>query len=356
MVDPIAVWGAATGSIGAGIALRQELIARRKRLAVRPGINYNVSRREPVGAVTHAWAFVQFWNTGNRPLGVERTGFRYFIETDIGGGVRALQEVWAEIHLKEPIVLAVDGPSAKVHTPLGPMLAAGIDPFSDVEAYVMTAGDREWLAPPQPLIQGLMPPMTPDLLWQGLTRLKDEAELPVRTGHLIGLKREEPYLPPDDSDGITSADSPPVNRQPLIQALEQHSDRLNDMLDARAAESPGPKAGLKDLATKHFPEFEATAAARAEHDSRTLSIYFERFRTPGLPLFDEAVAAWAGSPKLRPLVENPTSVSDLREVVKVFRAFVQHLREQEADRVMEQRGFVKRYVPVSNDDPDSRGE
>lgn len=143
------------------------------------------------------------------------------------------------------------------------------------------------------------------------------------------------------------AGSETPTRQPLIDALHQYADSLGDMLDSRAAESPGPKGGIRDLLTKYRVEFEASASARARHEARTLSLYFEKFRTVGLRLFDEAVDAWwAGNPKLRPLVANPESVSDLRSIVRVFRDLVRHLEDKEVDRAMEARGYVKQYVPV----------
>jgi hypothetical protein len=136
-------------------------------------------------------------------------------------------------------------------------------------------------------------------------------------------------------------------RQPLIDALRQYGDSLDAMLDSRAAESPGPKGGIRDLLTKHRAELEASAPARARHDARTLALYFEKFRTVGLRLFDEAVNGWwAGNPKRRPLVANPKSVSDLRSIVSVFRDLVRHLEDKEVDRAMEARGYVKQYVPV----------
>ncbi len=140
-------------------------------------------------------------------------------------------------------------------------------------------------------------------------------------------------------------------RVPLIQALEQHANRLGDMLDARFAESPGPKVGLSELMTTQRRAFDASAPARQEHDRRTLAIYFEKFRTPGLPLFDEAVDVWwAGNPKARPLIEKPQSVDDLRNVEKVFRRLAHNLREKETDKAMEARGFVKQYVPIDPKD------
>lgn len=145
----------------------------------------------------------------------------------------------------------------------------------------------------------------------------------------------------------TSSNQMPT-RQPLIRALEEHAKRLSDMLDARSAESPGPKGGIRELITKHRAAFEASAPAREEHDARTLAIYYEMFRSPGLLLFDEAVGPWrAGNPKMRPFVNGPASANDVRAVVKVFHGLVQNLREKATEKALEERGFVKRYVPIN---------
>jgi len=139
-------------------------------------------------------------------------------------------------------------------------------------------------------------------------------------------------------------------RAPLIQAIEEHAARLGDMLDARAAESPGPSGGLAEIVANR-EAFDAAAPAREEHDRRTQAIYFEQFRTPGLPLFDEAVDVWwAGNPKLRGLVEKPATPADLRKVEAIFRGLATNLREKETDKAMEARGFVKQYVAVDPKD------
>lgn len=162
----------------------------------------------------------------------------------------------------------------------------------------------------------------------------------LMVGCVLWLRAANPAARRADSSEIPT-------RRPLIDVLRQHGDALNDMLDARAAESPGPKGGIKDLVTKYRTEFEASAPARARHDSRTLALYFEKFRTAGLRVFDEAIDGWwAGNPKLRPLVDSPKSVSDLRTVVKVFHDLARHLEDKEVDRAMEERGYVKHYVPV----------
>ena len=107
----------------------------------------------------------------------------------------------AEILLKAAIEAKVDGPSHKIYTPLGPMLAAGINPFAPVEAFAVTSGEREWSAPAQPLIYAL-PPMTDNAqLGKGLARLRDVAEPPPIVGEQIALKQELPVLPGEDVEG-----------------------------------------------------------------------------------------------------------------------------------------------------------
>lgn len=57
-MDFLALWGGIAGTVGAGVALRREHLARRLELALAPGINLTTSRVEPVGAITGGWAFV----------------------------------------------------------------------------------------------------------------------------------------------------------------------------------------------------------------------------------------------------------------------------------------------------------
>lgn len=101
----------------------------------------------------------------------------------------------AAILIEDPIELAVDGPSRKLYTPLGPLLAAGFHPAGFVEAVAITTGGREWFSPSQPLIQSVPSVMTPALLREGLQQLKDEAEKPPVVEDEIALHAERPFLP-----------------------------------------------------------------------------------------------------------------------------------------------------------------
>jgi hypothetical protein len=193
-MDALAIWGGITGTIAVVIALRREWLSSRRRLAVAPGVNFNISRTDP-GEVTHAWAFITFWNSGGRALSVERAGFRYHVGQWEGEKLLQMHEHVAAIPLDEPIELPVDGPSRRVSTPLGALLASGVDAFSPIEAFAVTTADRQWLSPPRALIRGVPPATTKQQLDAGLNKLTEEAELPPAADWLVWLPREDPFLP-----------------------------------------------------------------------------------------------------------------------------------------------------------------
>ncbi len=206
-MDYLALLGALTGTTGATVALRREYLASRRRLAVAPGVNFTISRVEPVGSISHAWACVMFWNTGGRSLAVERVGFQYLAVERETADLRVMR---AMILVDAPIEAAVDGPSRKVYTPLGPMLAAGINPFDVLEGVAITTGGREWISPPSPLIQSIPSSVSHDQLGNGLNRLRNEAETPPATGNEIGLLEEEPFLVGESWQGSADPGSRPV--------------------------------------------------------------------------------------------------------------------------------------------------
>jgi hypothetical protein len=191
-MELLALWGAVTGTAGAGIALRREFLAGRRRLAVAPTVNFSISRVEPVGALLQGWAAVAAWNTGGRSLAIERVGFQYLA---VVRGTEEVRVMRAMIHMERPVTAAVDGPTQKIYTPLGPMLAGGINPFDMVEALVVTTGGREWFSPAQPLIQSVPTLVGPDLFKTGLEQLRNEAEAPPQAGDELALLQEDPFLP-----------------------------------------------------------------------------------------------------------------------------------------------------------------
>jgi hypothetical protein len=88
-----------------------------------------------------------------------------------------------------------------VYTALGPLLAAGVSPVAPIQAYAVTAGNRWWLSPPQPLLQSLPPTTTPEQLEAGFKKLASEAERPPEAGGLVWLHRDEAYLPDPETGG-----------------------------------------------------------------------------------------------------------------------------------------------------------
>jgi hypothetical protein len=204
MPEPLAIWGAVTGTLGTAIATRREVVSRRRRLAVAPGVNLTISRDEPRQLLA-AWALVNAWNTGGRLLAVEHLGFRYFApHGEIGTDRESVEmcEHRAEIALEAPWELVVDGPSRKIYTPLGPMLAIGINPFTPVEAFAITTGGREWFSPPQPLIAPPPPGIEPESFLRGLKDLAEAAEAAPSAGHIVFLAADEPRLFSNDQQEL----------------------------------------------------------------------------------------------------------------------------------------------------------
>lgn len=194
MADPVAIWGAVTGSIATGIATRREYLAGRKRLRVAPGCNYNISREDDP-RVTHAWAFVAVWNIGGRALSVERAGFRYAVSDPPEEGVETVWEYRAEITFDGAIELPVDGPTRKIYTPVGPLLAAGVNPVVPIQAFAVTTGGRWWYAPPQMLISEPPPGISLEAFGESIAAISDASSVPPSADRLIWLAHEEPFLP-----------------------------------------------------------------------------------------------------------------------------------------------------------------
>jgi hypothetical protein len=195
-MDVLALCGVLAGTAGAGISVHREYLAKRRNLAVGLGAHFNTSRIDPVGEITHGWACIASWNKGGRPLAIERAEFQVRVgATAVRDGAVEPRQVRAQILLGSPIEMAVDSPTQKIYTPLGPMLAAGINPFSPIHAVVTTTGGRKWLSPAIPLIQSIPPNISPAQLKAGLERLRMNTDRPPVLGDEIALKREEPFLP-----------------------------------------------------------------------------------------------------------------------------------------------------------------
>ena len=184
MVDPLAVYGALTGTVGLGIGVRREVLASRRRLVVEAGSNFTLSRTDPA-RVALAWWIVAVRNPGGRALAVERIG----MECVAGGEPRV-----AEVNLDEPIELPVDGPQRKVYTPLGPILAAGVVPFSTVRPFAVTTGGKWWYAEPRPLVMLVPPGVVPEHFAENLGKLMEASEPAPLHGQMMFLAPDQPRL------------------------------------------------------------------------------------------------------------------------------------------------------------------
>jgi hypothetical protein len=155
VADPLAFWGAITGTVATIISVRREFVLNRTRLGVQHGVHFLV--RPDSQSVQDAWLTIRVWNDGGRPLTVERVGVKYFptwvegqgLHINAAGGL-------AEIDLQGvPVELAPGGPSRKLYAPLRGLLQAGIEVLKEpVYSWARTSEGNEW--------EGGIHPVVPD--------------------------------------------------------------------------------------------------------------------------------------------------------------------------------------------------
>ena len=207
VVDPVAIWGAVTGTAGLGLATRRELSNNKRRLRVEHGWQFLLSRdKQP--RLLDTWVYVMAWNTGRRPLHIEHVGWEFFVEgsrelaAEAGFDLGESNTVWlqqrVEIGLNgETLEVVPDGPSVKVWTRCLPLLALGINPMlTPVRPYVVTVPERFWRGDEGPLLPRPPPGIPPEEAGQTLADLveakRDELPRPhdpARSGGLYGVPR-----------------------------------------------------------------------------------------------------------------------------------------------------------------------
>lgn len=207
MADPVAWWGAVTGSVAAAVALRREIVASRIRVGIEHRLNMTLNRE--TRELTGAWLTVRVVNRGGRTVSVERLGVEW-IHTWQEGRELHIDMVprIAEISLGGAFLeLRPNAPSQRASTPLGPLLAEGVDPFeTELWAWAHTADGREWRGPAHPVvIPGSPPP--PGLTWERLRecfeRLRNEATRtapPQLERKFLVLALEEPAFTESGQD------------------------------------------------------------------------------------------------------------------------------------------------------------
>lgn len=131
MPDPLAIWGAVTGTVGLGLALRREVISNRRGVRVDHGWRYALTEEQPPDLLDMK-IYVMVTNIGRRDIAVEHVGWEWpvYVKTD-DAGQRIFDAHRAELPLAEPILLKPDGAPVKLETFVGPLLALGLDALED---------------------------------------------------------------------------------------------------------------------------------------------------------------------------------------------------------------------------------
>ncbi len=165
MADWLPIWGAATGTVGAlgaGIAIRREVLLNRARLGIEHGGWYIVRDRPP--DLGEAWVTIQVWNDGGQPLTIERIGLDFLPLWLEGEGdnevlVAGTDGCQAEIDLGgEQVELRPGGPSRRFFAPLLGLIQARIDVLhSPATAWVKTSTRMRWEGDAHEVVQGRVP-------------------------------------------------------------------------------------------------------------------------------------------------------------------------------------------------------
>ena len=128
-MDPLALWGAITGTMAVVIAGRREFISNRARLGIEHGIWYLFGNDPP--NLNEAWLLVRVWNDGAQPLTVERVGLDLLpvvVDAERELIVLGTEGQHVEIELRgESVELRPGGPSHSFYAPLGGLVQARVE-------------------------------------------------------------------------------------------------------------------------------------------------------------------------------------------------------------------------------------
>lgn len=209
MAEPIAVWGAVTGTLGLGITAWREISGNKKSVRVHHGWQFVYGNDD---RMTDIWFYVMVHNDGRRPVHIEHLGFNFIVDapedikeqvkdmpdTYIPDGPALKHEMRFEIALNgETLEVLPDGPSVKVLTQGKPILATGIDPLTTpMSPFAVSVPERYWWGPESPLLPRLPTGYTAEESASSIQRIAEESrtELEVPSylelpGQLRGLKR-----------------------------------------------------------------------------------------------------------------------------------------------------------------------
>lgn len=211
MVDPIAVWGAITGTAAVALTVRREVISNRRSLRVDFGWNWIVDGEK--GELIDYYVYVMVTNTGARDITVMHAGLGWPTEVIQEGGddeptYYAGRRV--EFFFDDPIHLKVDGPPVKIDAS-GGSLAHLFDPLTAVvQPMAFTGGGNEaHLGPVTPFLRNVPMGLTEEALVRGFQRLKEEAVPPQRSAAGDGLSAVLGHVRGTADDYRRKFDHPP---------------------------------------------------------------------------------------------------------------------------------------------------
>jgi hypothetical protein len=180
MPDPIALWGAVTGTTAVAIAVRREMISNRRRIRVDHGWQYILTEADPPRLEDMA-IYVMVQNTGGRDISVEHVGWEWPVYREtLDTGQRVHDAHRAEIPLEDSILLKPDGAPVKIRTMAGPLLHL-IDPLeTPVWPVAFThGGNTPWRGAIGPLAQHLPFVLDPYQARADFERLRARSEPPI---------------------------------------------------------------------------------------------------------------------------------------------------------------------------------
>jgi len=216
MLDPIAIWGAITGTGALAFTAKREIEARRIRVRVDHGWRYLVTEDQPP-QFDNLIVYVMVTNTGGRKVPVQHVGWEFYKtkgET-LEDGTPLHYAFRAEIPLQEPVLLEPDGVPLKVEAWVGP-LAHLVNPVEGaIRPVAFTGGGNErWEGPLGTLAQNIPPAFDRDKMLRRLDTLKAEAKLPREMGSPDLFYVEPLWAEGSTAEPVQSVSTEPGNFEP----------------------------------------------------------------------------------------------------------------------------------------------
>jgi hypothetical protein len=177
-MDPLAFWGAVTGTAGATVAIRREVLNHRKRIAVDHGWKYLFQKGQP-SELLDMHIYVMVTNTGGRDMAVQHVGWEWMDQESLRTGIGKR----AEVPLERPALVKPDGPPEKFEVRAAELLHL-VDAFdTPIRPVAFTGGgNHAWRGNFGPLAQ-----QVPELLGESglrdrLTQIVAETDPPTAPG------------------------------------------------------------------------------------------------------------------------------------------------------------------------------